>query len=123
MMVFCCCDSSDFIAGDDRTIWQAEYLTQISPWQWWSQFSATEPILSELAIRVLQIGVASSACERLFSKWGFILSKYRTRLAVARQHKLVYLFSNWRMIEKAADDKFYRSDSEDDESEFVITRI
>jgi len=116
-MVFAFCDSlqSDCIAGDERTIWQADYLTQVSPWQWWSQFSVTEPLLSEMAIRVLQIGVASSACERLFSKWGYILSKYRTRLAVARQHKLVYLFSNWRMIEQATDDKFYRSDSDDDE--------
>ena len=79
---------ADYFTGDERVIWQSDFITQVSPWQWWAQFTTTEPILSALAIRVLQIGIASSACERLFSKWGSILSKYRTRLAIKRQHML-----------------------------------
>ena len=106
--------------GDEQVFWQSEYITQVSPWQWWSQFNTLEPKLAALAIRVLQIGIASSACERLFSKWGYILSKYReyrTRLAIKRQHMLVYLFSNWRMLEGSGEDKWYRSDSDDEEEE------
>lgn len=101
--------------GTIRSFWVAGYITETSPWDWWRRFIEVEPLLAPLAIKVLQVSITSSPCERHFSKWAFIVSKYRTRLSLRRQHKLTYLYSNWRALESYDEDKWYRSDSDDDE--------
>ena len=98
--------------GDVRMIWQTDFITQSR--DWWQSLVQVEPVVATLAIRVLQIAITSSACERQFSKWGFIVTKYRTRLSLSRQHKLVYCSSNWKLLEGYDEDKWYRSDSEDE---------
>ncbi len=102
--------------ADERDFWHTKYIEETSPWDWWNQFVQIEPLLAPMAVRVLQIGVASSPCERTFSRWAHIVNKYRTRLTLSRQHKLVYCSSNWRLMEKCKDDKWYRSDSSDEEN-------
>ena len=60
------------------------------PWDWWKEVAAVEkPELSKLAWRVLQIGVASSVNERIFSGWGHILGKRRNKVSKKRQLKEV----------------------------------
>ena len=108
------CFSAVDADGNGSVVWDPSYLKETAPWEWWHQFQTDEPMLAPFACRVLQIGIASSACERLFSKWGYILSKYRTRLSLLRQHKLLYLFHNWRMLEKGTNDMCYRSDSDEE---------
>jgi hypothetical protein len=103
--------------GEIRAVWSEEFLLTLSPWQWWSNFLAVEPALAKFAIRVLQLAISSSACERAFSKWSYVISKYRTRLSLSRQMKSIYLFNNWRLLQNCDTDKWYRSDSEDDVSE------
>jgi hypothetical protein len=105
--------------GDRREVWSEAFLTTLSPWQWWCTFVADEPLLAKFAMRVLQIGISSSACERVFSKWTYVVTKYRTRLSLTRQMKAVYCYQNWRLLESSQDDKWYRSDSEDEEVELV----
>jgi len=101
--------------GDERPEWSEAFLTTLSPWQWWSNFASVEPVLSKFAMRVLQLAISSSACERVFSKWAFVVHKYRTRLSLTRQMKSIYCFANWRLVENCGEDKYYRSDSDDEE--------
>jgi hypothetical protein len=101
--------------GEQRSEWSDSFITGMSPWQWWSNWMADEPLLSKLAQRVLQSAISSSACERVFSKWSFVIHKYRTRMSLTRQMKVLYCFSNWRMLENDNGDKWYRSDSDEDE--------
>ena len=103
--------------GEERPVWSPQFMTELSPWQWWSNFLAVEPTLSKFAMRILQLCISSSACERAFSKWTFIINKYRTRLSLSRQVKSIYLYHNWRLLENSESDKWYRSDSEDEEDE------
>jgi hypothetical protein len=57
-----------------------------APWDWWKEVAAVEePGLYKLAWRVLQIGVASSVNERIFSGWGHILGKRRNKMSKKRQ--------------------------------------
>ena len=100
--------------GDDRLCWTDSFIQGMSPWDWWSRFRIMEPMLAPLAIKVLQIAVSSSPCERHFSKWAYLISKYRTRLTLSRQHKAIYCYSNWRFFEQYEGDKWYCSASESD---------
>jgi len=102
-------------ADEARDFWHVDYIHKTSPWVWWQQFLPVEPILAALAMKVLQISIASSPCERQLSKWAFIVTKYRTRLSLSRQHKLVYCSSNWKLAENCNSDKWYASDSSDDQ--------
>jgi hypothetical protein len=103
--------------GEKRAVWSDSFLKDLSPWQWWTNFLAVEPLLAKFAMRVLQLAISSSACERAFSKWSYVISKYRTRLSLSRQIKSIYLFNNWRLLQTCDEDKWYRSDSEDEDSE------
>jgi len=100
--------------GDTRECWTDTYIQSMSPWDWWFHFRLIEPKLASLAIKVLQIAVSSSPCERHFSKWAYLISKYRTRLTLSRQHKVIYCYSNWRLFEQYEGDKWYCSASESD---------
>lgn len=51
-----------------------------SPLEWWASYSASFPILSRLAARILSIPASSASCERVFSQAGLTLTKLRTRL-------------------------------------------
>ncbi len=95
-------------------MWVSESIKNTSPWDWWAKLLKLEPLLAPLAMKILQIAIASSSCERHFSRWAHMVSKYRTRLSLTRQHKLIYCGSNWKLLENYDTDKWYRSDSEDD---------
>ena len=76
--------------GQTKDFWEDSYITKVAPWDWWKEVAADEePELCKLAWRVLQIGVASSVNERIFSGWGYILGKCRNKMSKKRQLKEV----------------------------------
>ena len=72
----------------------------MEPYQWWLTFGATKPCLQKAAINILSQSPTSSACERNWSTYDWVMSKKRNRLAPANAEKLVYIFHNTRAIRK-----------------------
>lgn len=114
--------------GDtERDIWTDAFLTNVTPWDWWDEVAAAdEPELCKLAKRILRIGVSSSCNERVFSGWGHILGKRRTRMRAQRQKKQIYVYTNQRVLktykrdlaaacDSASDDSSEGTESEDDD--------
>lgn len=78
--------------GKTKDFWEDSFITKVAPWDWWKEVAAVEePMLYKLAWRVLQIGVASSVNERIFSGWGHILGKRRNKMSKKRQLKEVQI--------------------------------
>ena len=68
---------------------EAWYEMYVKPWH---------PELSMVEMRVLSQIVSASSCGRKWSAHGHIYSKIRTRLEPAITEKLVYFFSNSKMV-------------------------
>lgn len=91
-----------------------------SAWQWWRRFPFRTPILKRIAMRVLSQTCSSSASERNWSTYDFILSRKRNRLSPIRAEKLVWVFSNRRLMAKVASDMYeelhpvWESDEDED---------
>ena len=98
------CGEGCFASRDEngpRDVWTDEYMTNVSPWQWWKEVAgARESMLSLFAQRVLQVGVSSSVNERAFSNWGHIMGKRRTGMKRARQVKQVNVYMNHRVMKR-----------------------
>jgi hypothetical protein len=96
--------------------WDAELLKQVHARIWWTQFDCE---LSVLAQELLSIMPSSGAAERNWSTFGFIHSKLRNRLRNPRVEKLVYLYTNGRIINNKAASRvqFAASDSGDEGSD------
>lgn len=67
---------------------------------WFHAYGVGAPDLARIAIRILAQGASSSACERIWSTYGFIHSRLRNRLNAVRAKKLVMVHYNSRMVAK-----------------------
>jgi len=98
--------------GDKRDIWTDEFMTGVAPWTWHQDVAASsEPELFTLAWRTLQIGVASSCNERVFSAWKLIMGDKRTSLGSKRQREQVSIYTNSRVLKKYKSDLYADYDS------------
>ena len=64
------------------------------PLLWWARFAPLVPELAMLARRYLAMQATSCSSERLFSKAGYIVSKYRTSLKSDNVSMLTFLATN-----------------------------
>ncbi|KAL2630312.1 hypothetical protein R1flu_014998 [Riccia fluitans] len=71
--------------------------TKHNPLSWQSICGEAAPNLRLIAMDILGLTTVASVCERGWSLYGFVHSKLRNRLAVDRQHKLVYVHHNARI--------------------------
>ena len=88
-------------AGDELDfpyVWECAKTMRGS--HWWSRFGSHLPVLQKLAMRVLGAPVSSSASERNWSAYKHVISDTRTRLTSDRAKKLVYIYSNSRVLSK-----------------------
>ena len=98
--------------GDKREVWTDEFMTAVAPWTWWQDVAeVAEPELHALAWRKLQVGVASSCNERVFSAWKNIMGDKRTRLGSKRQREEVSIYTNSRVLKKCKSDMYAEYDS------------
>jgi hypothetical protein len=67
---------------EDRREWWLKYASQSYPW------------LAKAAVRLLSMHVTTCAAERNWSVFGNVFSKARSRLAVSRAEKLVFIKAN-----------------------------
>lgn len=65
--------------------------------QWWAE-QFTEGDLSEYAQQLLSVIPSSGASERVWSTFGYIHSKSRNRLKNKQVEKLVYIYTNNRLL-------------------------
>lgn len=70
---------------------------------WWRTWANDKEFkeLRQLAVKVLSQTAASSAAERNWSQYDFIHSSSRNKLKPERAKKLVYVFSNLRLLREA----------------------
>ncbi|KAL3689043.1 hypothetical protein R1sor_015352 [Riccia sorocarpa] len=68
-----------------------------SPMHWWAQAGRGAPKLRVIAMNILGLTYAASACERAWSSYAYVHSLSRVRLSIPRQHKLVYIYHNARV--------------------------
>ena len=73
-------------------------ITGMSPKSWWQIYGASLPILQPIAIRVFSIGTSPSTSERNFSTWSRIWSNRANSLNFKRALKMVYIYTNLRML-------------------------
>lgn len=69
-------------------------------YQWWQQFGGHAPELQWIALRLLSQISSACACERNWSMFDFIHNARRNQLGVDKAFKLVYIFSNLRLLDK-----------------------
>jgi hypothetical protein len=69
---------------------------------WWGLYGGGCPELQRVAVRVLSQVISSSASERNWSTYGFIHSKLRNRLTLARAEQLVFAHTNGRLLDKTS---------------------
>jgi hypothetical protein len=70
--------------------------------QWWEVHGNAHPQLQEVAIKVLSQPVSACSCERNWSDYDFIHNRRRHRLTADRARKLVFVFTNGRLVDKLA---------------------
>ena len=76
-------------------------LAKVEPaYRWWQTAGSECPELQRVACRVLAQPTSACACERNWSSFGFIHRPIRNRLTPDRAAKLVYVFSNLRMLKQ-----------------------
>ena len=64
----------------------------------WTIFGPGSPALQSLACDTMAQTVSQSACESNFSDFAYIVGEKRNRLNFSTQKKLVYLYSNLRLL-------------------------
>lgn len=74
---------------------------------WWQQFGSHAPELQHIAVRLLSQISSACACERNWSSFDFIHSRRRNQLHVERAFKLVYIFTNLRLLDKDSTTSFH----------------
>jgi hypothetical protein len=91
--------------------------------RWLNMFEPKEiarlPLLHSLLVRVFNCVPSSASCERNFSNFGFISTKYRTRLKKETLRKLGYIYSNYRALGEHYDQEvdIPEEDQEDEQQE------
>ena len=102
----------DFDVKKHLELRKQPHVTVLSFWQ---RKEKRWPLLQSLAIRVFQVVVSSSACERSFSNFGFIHTELRNKLDKERVKKLVFIRANWNGGQ--------RRNAEDEDDEDVIVEL
>ncbi len=69
-------------------------------WEFWDVNSIFAPELADMAQKISSLAVTTCAAERCWSEYAFIQDKKRNRLRTDRADKLVFLFSNARLMRK-----------------------
>ena len=100
-----------------ETVWANAALAKMPPEAWYELY--VKPWWPELALvgmRVLSQVISASSCERNWSAHGHIHSKIRNRLDPATTEKLVYVYSNSKIVAATRDAdelKMFAWDNED----------
>lgn len=84
----------------------AHQAPRVAGGQWWNVFGANAFTLRPLAVRILSLCSSSSACERVWSTYGWVHNKLRNKLKPARAKKLVYVHFNSRLAAHLKDPAF-----------------
>ncbi|KAK8481028.1 hypothetical protein V6N13_092896 [Hibiscus sabdariffa] len=71
---------------------------------WWSIYGSQTSELAEVAKKVLSQPISSSLAERAWSTYGHVHSLKRNRLNSSRADKLVYIYTNLRLLSRYTDD-------------------
>lgn len=82
----------------DETIWAL--ASSANCIDWWASFIG-DTQLSLFAQQLLSITPSSGSAERSWSTFGYLHSKSRNRLGNKRVEKLVFIYSNYKLIEGA----------------------
>jgi len=72
----------------------------MQPYAWWAMYGAALPKLQAIAMEVLSHSATASSCEQNWSKFQQVHSSARNRLNTRRADKLVWLFSNLRLVKR-----------------------
>ena len=71
-----------------------------NPLDMWAKRERDYPHVAKLARRVLAIPATQAQSERMFSSAGMIVNKRRSQLDPENVGLMVFLRSNWEMVEK-----------------------
>lgn len=87
---------------------------------WWQTYGREHfPHLSRVAVRLLSFHVTACATERNWSLWGNVYPKCRSRLALERGEKLVFIKGNDKAAERKTDEEVMLTVMEAAEEEVV----
>jgi len=67
-------------------------IERVNFWRMWGKRSF--PALADVAVRLLCMHSTACASERNWSAWGLLYTKHRSRLALERARKLIYIRCN-----------------------------
>ena len=99
----------------NKTVWAN--AANIPPEAWYEMYvKPWHPELAKVGMRVLSQVISASSCERNWSAHGHIHTKIRNRLDPATTEKLVYVYSNSKMVAGTRDTdelKMFAWDNED----------
>ena len=86
-----------------QVCWEATQTEKdADPVTWWKTWGLSScPKLMSVAMRVLAQPCSSSSAERVWSSFGHVHTDARNRMSKERAKKLVKIFFNGRMLEKA----------------------
>jgi len=87
-------------ARSNTEMWNAARTMQ--PHVWWYEYCNGAPELRAIAMRVLSMPLSAGSIERAWSSFDFIHNRKRNRLTVARADALVSIFSNMKLVRRAA---------------------
>ena len=85
---------------------------------WWQTIGRAEfPHVSRVAVRLLSYHVTACASERNWSLWGNVYPKCKSRLAIERGSKVIFIKGNDKTLDRRAEDEIMLSlmEGEDDE--------
>ncbi|KAL3676647.1 hypothetical protein R1sor_026595 [Riccia sorocarpa] len=99
-----CNDELESIVCQNAAVWTLPYKektlsekTKNNSLAWWGIYGKAAPNLRMVTMDFLGLTTVASECERGWSSYGFVHNKLRNRLAMHRQHKLVYILHNARI--------------------------
>jgi hypothetical protein len=107
----------------------AEYAS-LSGIDYWVQYGVDEfPLLGDIAKRVFAVPTSSAAAERTWSAFSFLWSKRRNRLLSKKVERLVFLYTNYALLDDLDDRDYIKQltlgewlEDDEDQSEGVHER-
>jgi hypothetical protein len=101
--------------------WALQHASLMPAHQWWQSYgmgrSAEHACLRRVAMAVLSQPTSACSCERAWSAYDFIHNRRRNRLLPRRAEKLVYCFTNMRLITKMQGEEQFHGWCEEEEQE------
>ena len=87
----------------------------LSPLHYWLIYGPLDfPMLAEIALRVYNTPVSNAASERAWSSFDFIHTKRRNRLLNEAVRKLVFIYTNYAMLDPKDDNDYLSHDFDSD---------